>query len=449
MKQGWQNHNMKRLSLLFLLFACHAGFAQIVRGVSGNVSDTVIYTTINGEKVAATLYFDNGPNYRCYEIKEPFTEHDTNYIWRLFWLWSSDTGNRIDTCVTDYYISPRNQRDHLEHAMKISSKHFYEDGGSKDAIFIPEFLATYPNVVHHDIEDLPKMWFPIEKYRGQYYFSADNPYVIEFTDSMVLFYDQELNIYPYHNYFRETLPNGVGYYFEVEGHNGIRHTLLQPTKSVEGLYVASEYDNNNIGEKRYYLVAPLDYIDRFDLIDVARWCAIVDLEYDTVNYSALLGDKGDEVVLMIHYEHLPRYDFGKRESEIEVKLDTLECLFHVEDDQLVFPNTLIDSTEDVYMFTEEMPTFPDGSKALTTYINKVKRYPEAALENGIEGTVLVEFIVEKDGSVSHVNVKVPLFYDCDEEAVRIVKSMPKWNPAKIQGEPVRCYYQVPIVFRKE
>ena len=135
--------NLLPLALLLLLFfACHIGFAQIVRGVSGSVADSIFYTTINGEKVTATLYFDDGPNYRCYEIKEPFTEHDTNYIWRLFWLWPSDTENRIDTCVTDYYISPRNQRDHLEHAMKISSKHFYEDGGSKDSIFIPEFVKV-------------------------------------------------------------------------------------------------------------------------------------------------------------------------------------------------------------------------------------------------------------------------------------------------------------------
>ena len=131
------------------------------------------------------------------------------------------------------------------------------------------------------------------------------------------------------------------------------------------------------------------------------------------------------------------------------ELDTLECSIHVEDDLLDLPNTLIDSTEDIYMFTEEMPSFPGAPKALTSYINKVQRYPAAAFENGIKGTVLVEFIVEKDGSVSHVNVKVPLFPECDEEAVRIIKSMPKWNPAKIQGDPVRCYYQVPVVFRLE
>ena len=155
------------------------------------------------------------------------------------------------------------------------------------------------------------------------------------------------------------------------------------------------------------------------------------------------------LLLLLFACHIGFAQIVRGVSNNEVKLDTIECSFHVEDDQLVFPNALMDSTEGVYMFTEEMPTFPGGPKALTTYINKVQRYPKAALENGIEGTVLVEFIVEKDGSVSHVKAKIPLFPECDEEAVRIIASMPKWNPAKIQGDPVRCYYQVPVVFRLE
>ena len=436
---------MKRLPLLFLLLTCHIGFAQIVRGVSGSVADTVIYTTINGEKVAATLYFDEGPNYRCYEIKEPFTEHDTNFIWRLICLSQCDTCSRADTCVTNYYTTSRKAKDHLEHTMRIASKHFYEKDGSIDSFYLPEYLKIYPNVVHHDIEGLPTLWFPIVKYRGQYYFSADNPYVKEFNDSMMMAYSQDLAILPYHNYFRETMQNGIGYYYDVESRNGIVQTVLQPSSSIEGLYVSSDY-HEETGKIHHGLYAPLEYIDRFDLIDIRRWCDVTNLDYDTVDYADLLGG---EIILRIHDPHLQRYDFKKQEKEMEIKLDTLECLFHVEDNQLVFPNTLIDSTEDVYMFTEEMPTFPDAPKALISYINKVRRYPETALENGIEGTVLVEFIVEKDGSVSHVNVKVPLFPECDEEAVRIIKSMPKWNPAKIQGDPVRCYYQVPVVFRKE
>ena len=259
-------------------------------------------------------------------------------------------------------------------------------------------------------------------------------------------YSQDLAILPYHNYFRETMQNGTGYYYDVESRNGVVQIVLQPSSSVEGLYVSSDY-HEATGEIHHDLYAPLEYIDRFDLIDIRNWCDVTDLDYDTVDYADLLGG---EIILRIHDPHLQRYDFKKHEKETEITLMPIICQISLEEDQhIILDNFMEDSLGEIYRFTEEMPEFPGGMKALTSYIGQSLHYPDTSFKYGIVGTVLVEFIVEKDGSVSHVNVKVPLFYDCDEEAVRIVKSMPKWNPAKIQGEPVRCYYQVPIVFRKE
>ena len=173
---------MKRMLLIILVLTSHLGFSQIVRNVGKGAVDSVIYTVINGEKVAATLYFDEGADYHCYEISEPFTEHDTNFIWRLLCLNKRDNGS-IDTCVTSYYTISRNQENHLEHVMRIASKHWFEEDGSIEDFYLPLFLETYPNVVHHKIYDYPRLWFPIVQYRGKYYFSADNPYVMEFTDS--------------------------------------------------------------------------------------------------------------------------------------------------------------------------------------------------------------------------------------------------------------------------
>lgn len=98
-------------------------------------------------------------------------------------------------------------------------------------------------------------------------------------------------------------------------------------------------------------------------------------------------------------------------------------------------------------FTEEMPEFPGGPEALNSFLTKEIQYPEVARNNGIMGTVLVEFVVERDGRVSNAKVKVPLFPDCDKEAVRGVMAMPKWKPGKNMGKPVRCFYQVPVTFR--
>lgn len=105
------------------------------------------------------------------------------------------------------------------------------------------------------------------------------------------------------------------------------------------------------------------------------------------------------------------------------------------------------SLSDVVYFTEEMPEFPGGQDALEDFLQREIEYPDVAKYNGITGTVLIEFVVEKDGSISNPRVKVPLFPDCDNEAVRAIMSMPKWKPGKNMGKPVRCFYQVPVSFK--
>ena len=99
-------------------------------------------------------------------------------------------------------------------------------------------------------------------------------------------------------------------------------------------------------------------------------------------------------------------------------------------------------------YTEVLPEFPGGTEALNAFLTREIQYPEVARINGITGTVLIEFIVEKDGRVSNAKVKVPLFPECDKEAVRGVMAMPKWQPGKNNGKPVRCFYQVPVTFRQ-
>ena len=104
------------------------------------------------------------------------------------------------------------------------------------------------------------------------------------------------------------------------------------------------------------------------------------------------------------------------------------------------------SANTVEVFTVEEPEFPGGPEALNSFLAKEIQYPEVARSNGIEGTVLVKFEVEEDGRVSNAKVIVPLFPDCDKEAVRGVMAMPKWKPGTSMGKPVRCVYQIPILF---
>jgi protein TonB len=101
----------------------------------------------------------------------------------------------------------------------------------------------------------------------------------------------------------------------------------------------------------------------------------------------------------------------------------------------------------VYDVVEQMPTFPGGPAALLQYLNNNIRYPKVAEANGIQGRVTVQFVVEKDGSISGVRTMKSAEPSLDHEAERIVRSMPKWNPGKSNGSPVRVKYFVPVVFR--
>lgn len=97
-------------------------------------------------------------------------------------------------------------------------------------------------------------------------------------------------------------------------------------------------------------------------------------------------------------------------------------------------------------FAEEMPEYIGGMEAMYSFLKNELQYPEVARNNNIQGTVLLEFVVERDGSVSNVKPLVSLYPECDAEAIRVVKKMPKWKPGKQMGKPVRCYFNLPIRF---
>lgn len=101
----------------------------------------------------------------------------------------------------------------------------------------------------------------------------------------------------------------------------------------------------------------------------------------------------------------------------------------------------------VYDVVEQMPSFPGGSSALFSYLSQNIKYPVVAEENGIQGRVIVSFIVEMDGSISNVRVVKSVDPSLDREAQRVVRSMPRWTPGKQRGAPVRVKYTVPVTFR--
>lgn len=101
----------------------------------------------------------------------------------------------------------------------------------------------------------------------------------------------------------------------------------------------------------------------------------------------------------------------------------------------------------VYDLVDEMPSFPGGLEELYKWIDNNVQYPAVARENGIEGRVILKFIVEKDGSLSDSTVIHSVHPMVDREALRLVGQMPKWNPGRRAGVPVRVRYCLPIKFK--
>ena len=135
--------------------------------------------------------------------------------------------------------------------------------------------------------------------------------------------------------------------------------------------------------------------------------------------------------LIIAEEESLRIDFERYEIESEIEIEDTES---DEDD------------EEVFMVVENMPEFPGGTLGLMKYIQKTIKYPPIAEEYNITGKVYISFIVDKTGSVTNVKVVRGVDKNLDAEAIRVVKSFPKYTPGTQRGNPVRVMFTIPINF---
>ena len=113
----------------------------------------------------------------------------------------------------------------------------------------------------------------------------------------------------------------------------------------------------------------------------------------------------------------------------------------------VSADTTMQKDEKQALKNQKRPSFPGGKDALKKYLDENLRYPEDAMKAGIQGSVTVVFIVEKDGSISCPEIEKPLHPSLNEEAMRVIKEMPRWEPQTVKGEPVSSKYHLPIFFR--
>lgn len=108
-----------------------------------------------------------------------------------------------------------------------------------------------------------------------------------------------------------------------------------------------------------------------------------------------------------------------------------------------------DSTakEEVFMVTEQMPEYPGGMKEMLKFLQENVKYPENAMKNNVQGRVIVQFVIEKDGTPTEFKVLRSVDPDLDAEALRVMKAMPKWKPGMQKGQVVRVKYTVPVSFK--
>jgi protein TonB len=108
--------------------------------------------------------------------------------------------------------------------------------------------------------------------------------------------------------------------------------------------------------------------------------------------------------------------------------------------------SIVEKEPDPIVFASQMPEFPGGDEARIEFLNNNLRYPSIATEMGISGRVTLQFVVEKDGHIDRIKVIRGLGGGCDEEALRVIKLMPKWKPGMQDGKCVPVYFTFPVVF---
>ena len=183
---------------------------------------------------------------------------------------------------------------------------------------------------------------------------------------------------------------------------------------------------------------------------------------EKAQFERQASEEQEEIIIQTQQEELPpppppetpevTTEFEVVEDDAEIKTE-LVVNAEVTDDTKNIEITPVkieqeEEEEDVQIFTvvENDPEFPGGMEALYKYLRENIKYPQLARDNNITGKVYVTFVVEKDGSIANPRVLKDIGGGCGAEAIRVVKSMPKWTPGKQRGKSVRVQFNLPVSF---
>ena len=191
------------------------------------------------------------------------------------------------------------------------------------------------------------------------------------------------------------------------------------------------------------------------------WFAFDHKTYDkediVVVQNAVLDEEEDLVLQTQRNEPPPPPPPPQQTTVIEiveddVEVDDIEIDAETDDDEEIEEAVIQEEEEEevkeeqIFVFVEDQPGYPGGDAARIKYLQENIKYPEMAKESGIQGIVYVTFVVEKDGRITSVKVLRGIGGGCDEEAVRVIKKMPRWKPGKQRGRSVRVQFNMPVRF---
>ncbi|GHT42232.1 hypothetical protein AGMMS49965_13350 [Bacteroidia bacterium] len=211
-----------------------------------------------------------------------------------------------------------------------------------------------------------------------------------------------------------------------------KHKLMETTEK----YCKSNIDWRKFERKKggYF---EGEFYGRNDDGHLVKWKLVVEGIYVRLIYLIDSPSDKEEVVVKK----------SVKEPVIDIVVERAERDYYFQGTDVSLTKEEMD--DEIYDHPEEEPTFPSGNKEITAWLAKNIQYPPVAAEQGIQGKIILRFVVEKDGSIGEVQILQSVESSLDKEAVRVVKKMPRWTPAKNKGVSVRSWFNLPTTFRLE
>ena len=209
-----------------------------------------------------------------------------------------------------------------------------------------------------------------------------------------------------------------------------------------------DYNGQIVRSERSGITLTFEYDGKGSVVQMSKMRGNILMDQTTYEYE--YGDSYDQWTSMRQYNN-GSYFLSKRRSfnspqtyiKPERKKRTNNAPVVISSSSPIESN----NNDNVFDVVEQMPSFPGGQEGLMQWISNNMRYPTIAAENGIQGRVIVQFVVEKDGSITEVSVSKSVDPSLDKEAIRVVKSMPRWKAGTKDGSPVRVKYTTPVTFK--